>query len=158
MRDAADRGRDLAEHVADVLGLVVGGDQDRDLVAEALGQPRLAELLPGEALERGRELARVARRLRERPQDQQEEDEDREDGEAEDAAAVAFLEGEGGEQPVDDFGAGDERQAEPGGEQDQDVGVAQRAAAQDRVGDQRRSRAAARRRAAPSARRGRCLL
>ena len=114
MRDAADLGRHLVEHVADVLGLVVGGDEDRDLAAEALRQVRLAELLPGQSLERGRELARVARRLRERPQDQQEEDEDREDGEAEDAAAVAFFEGEGGEQAVDDFGPGDDRQAEAG--------------------------------------------
>ena len=85
----------------------------------------------------GRELAACLRAaLRERPQDQQEEDEDREDGEAEDAAAVALLEGEGGEQSVDDFGAGDERQAEAGGEQDQHVGVAQRAPAHDGVGDQ----------------------
>ena len=129
-RHAADLGRHQVEHVADVLGLVVGGDEDRDLVAEALRQLRLAELLPGEPLERRRELARVARRLRERPQDQQEEDEDREDGEAEDAAAVALFEGEGGEQLVGDFGAGDERQAEAGGEQDQHVDVAQRAAAQ----------------------------
>ena len=101
--DAADLGRHLVEDVADVLRLVVGGDEDRDLAAEALRQPGLAELLPGQPLERRRELARVARRLRERPQDQQEEDEDREHGEAEDAAAVALFEGEGGEQPVGRF-------------------------------------------------------
>ena len=64
-RDAADLGRHLVEHVADVLGLVVGGDEDRDLAAEALRQARLAELLPGQPLERRRELARVARGLTE---------------------------------------------------------------------------------------------
>ena len=134
--DAADLGRHLVEHVADVLGLVVGGDEDRDLAAEALRQSRLAELLPGQPLQRRRELARVARRHRERPQDQEEEDEDGEDGEAEDAAAVALFEGEGGEQAVDDFGPRDQRQAEAGGEQEQHVDVAQGAPAEDRVGDQ----------------------
>ena len=69
-------------------------------------------------------------------QDQDEEDEDREHGEAEDPAAVALFEGEGREQRVGDFGAGDDRQPEPGEEQDQDVGVAQRASAGDRVADQ----------------------
>ena len=34
--DAAYGGRHLVEHVADVLGLVVGGDEDRDLADEAL--------------------------------------------------------------------------------------------------------------------------
>ena len=128
-RDPADLRRHPVEDVADVVGLVVGGDHDRDLALEALRQLRLAELLPGEPLERRRELAGVAGRLRERPQDEQEEDEDREDREAEDAAAVALFEGEGGEQRVGDFGAGDDRQAEAGGEQDQHVDVAQRVAA-----------------------------
>ena len=136
--DAADLARHQVEHLADVLGLVVGGDEDRDPAAEALRQLRLAELLPGQPLEHRRELARVARRLRERPQDQEEEDEDREDGEAEDAAAVALLEGEGGEQLVGQLGAGDDRQAEPDEQQDQHVDVAQRAPAQHRVGDDRR--------------------
>ncbi len=134
---AADLGRHPLEHVADVLGLVIGGDDDRDLAAEALGQLRLAELLPGEALEHGRELAGVASGLREGPQDQQEEDEDREDGEAEDAAAVALLKGEGGEQRVGKFGAGDDRQPQPARQQDQHVDVAQGATAQDREGDDR---------------------
>ena len=88
---------------------------------------------PSSTAESWRELRA---RLRERSQDQDEEDEDREHGEAEDAAAVALLEREGGEQRVGDFGAGDERQPEPGEQQDQDVGVAQRAAADDRVDDQ----------------------
>jgi hypothetical protein len=59
----ADFARHQVEHLADAVGLVVGGDQDRDLAAEARGQLRLAELLPGEALEHRRELARVASRL-----------------------------------------------------------------------------------------------
>jgi hypothetical protein len=134
---AADLGRHLVEDDADVLGLVVGGDEDRDLASEAVGQPGLAELLPGQPLERGGELARVAGGDRERPQGEQEEDQDREDGQSEDAAAVALFEGEGGEQAVDDFGAGDHRQRRPGADQEQDVGVAQGAAADDRVGDQR---------------------
>ena len=33
---AADRGRDPVEHLADVVGLVVGGDEDADAIAEAL--------------------------------------------------------------------------------------------------------------------------
>ena len=123
--------------MADVLGLVVSGDEDRDLAAEALRQVRLAELLPGEALEHRRELARVSAGLGDRPQYEQEEDEDGEDGEAEDAAAVALLEGEGREQLVGDFGAGDDRQPEPRREQDQHVDVAQRTAADQRVGDDR---------------------
>src|SRR4029077_21118541 len=57
--------------------------------------------------------------------------------EAEDPPSVALFEGEGGEQLVGDFSARDERQPDPGGEQDQDVDVAQRTAAQHRVGDQR---------------------
>ena len=56
-RDPADLGRDPVEHRADVVGLVVGGDQDRDPVAEALRMPGDAELLPGEPLEHRRELA-----------------------------------------------------------------------------------------------------
>ena len=153
--DAADLVRDPVEDVADVLGLVVGGDDDGDPPPEPLRQRRLAELLPGEPLEHRGELARVAGGLRERSQDQDEEDEDREHGEAEDPAAVALFEREGREQRVGDFGAGDERQPEPGEEQDQDVGVAQRAAADDRVGDEDHGRARARRRGAPSALRGR---
>ncbi len=88
---------------------------------------------PSSAAESWRELRAADR---ERPQDQEEEDEDGEDGEAEDAAAVALFEGEGGEQAVDDFGPRDQRQPEPGGEQEQHVDVAQGAAAGDRVGDQ----------------------
>src|SRR6202012_4053150 len=99
---------------ADVFGLVVGRDQDRDLVLEAGGHAGLAELLPGEALERRRELARGTRPDRERAQVNDERDEEGEDGKAEVAAAVALLEGEGGEQAVDDFGAVDDRQGDPG--------------------------------------------
>ena len=49
--DPAHLGRDPVEHRADVVGLVVGGDQDADAVAEALRVAGGAELLPGEALE-----------------------------------------------------------------------------------------------------------
>ena len=56
-RLAADLAGHPIEHLADVVGLVVGGDQDRDPVAEALGVPGGAELLPGEPLERRRRAA-----------------------------------------------------------------------------------------------------
>ena len=56
--DAADLGRDPVEHRADVVGLVVGGDEDADPVAELLRVAGDAELLPGEALEHLGELAR----------------------------------------------------------------------------------------------------
>ena len=130
MRDAADLGRHPVEDVADVLGLVVGGDRgSRSCPRKRSGSPawrNSSQARPSSAAESWRALRAAcesARRI------EQEEDEDREDGEAEDAAAVALLEGEGGEQAVGDFGAGDERQAEAGGEQDQHVDVAQRAAA-----------------------------
>src|SRR4051794_111774 len=99
----------------------------------------LADLLPGQALERRRELPRVPRPDRQRPQDQHEEDHDREDGEAQDAAAVAFFEREGGEQAVDDFGPGDDQQGEAGEAEQEDVGVSQRAPAPDRVDQQQQA-------------------
>ena len=88
---------------------------------------------PSSAAESWRELRAPDR---ERPQADDEEDEDGEDGEAEDPAAVALFEGEGGEQAVHDFGAGDDRQGEPGEEQQHHVGVAHLAAADDRVDDE----------------------
>ncbi len=134
----ADLGRHQVQHVADVLGLVVGGDEDRDLAAEARRAGRPGGTPPRRAPRARRRAGgscapacESARRI------EQEEDEDREDGEAEDPPAVALLEGEGGEQLVGQLGAGDDRQANPGREQDQHVGVAQRAAADDRVGDDR---------------------
>ena len=108
--NAADLGRDPVEHLADVVGLVVGGDEHADAVAEALRVAGGAELLPGEALEHGRELGGDPRVLAQRAQDQQEEDHDREDRDAEDARAVRALEGEGREQRVGDLGPGDDRQ------------------------------------------------
>ena len=109
---AADLGRKLLEDDADVLALVVGGDEDRDLAAEVLGVAVAAEALPGEALEDRLELARHARALRQRPQDQHEQDQDREDRDADDPGPVLALEGEGGEDRVEELRARDERQAE----------------------------------------------
>ena len=90
---ATDLGRDLVDHVADVVGLVVGRDDDRDPVAEGLAMALGTELLGSDALEHGRELPGVAARDGEGTHRHQEEDEDREDGQAEDATAVALLEG-----------------------------------------------------------------
>ena len=59
---ATDLCRNAGQHLAEALLLVVGGNHDRDLVAEAIGQPIRAELLPGDSLEHGRELAIDARR------------------------------------------------------------------------------------------------
>ncbi len=101
----------LLENDADVLPLVVGGNEDRDLAAEVLGVAVAAEALPREPFEHGLELARHARALRERPHDQQEEDQDREDRDADDPRAVLALEREGGENRVEELRAGDERQA-----------------------------------------------
>jgi hypothetical protein len=50
---SADLFRNPVEHVTYALGLVVGGDQHRDLAAEALRQPGVSELLPGQSLEHG---------------------------------------------------------------------------------------------------------
>ena len=137
--DPADLGGDPVEDRADVVGLVVGGDEDADLVAEALRMAGDAELLPGEALEHRRELAGDPRALAQRPQHEQEEDQDREHGDADDPGPVLALERERREQRVGDLGRGDDQDPERDREQDEDVGVAQLAPAPDRIAaDQQR--------------------
>ena len=134
----ADHRRDAGEDLADVVLLVVGRDHDRDLVAEALRQPAAPELLPGDALERRRELALDAAVLHERAQGEQEQHDDGEDGEAEDPAAVAALEGEQAEHRVEQLGARDDEQGEAAGQQQQHVAVAQRATAPGGEDEERR--------------------
>ena len=51
---------------AEIVLLVVGGNDDRDLAAEALRQACAAELLPGDSLERAGEFAADPGALRER--------------------------------------------------------------------------------------------
>ena len=91
------------------------------------GQPVGAELLPGDALQRRRQLALDAAVLQQAAQREQEQHEDREHGEAEDPAAAAALEGEEAQDRVQDVGGRDERERERRREQQQDVAVAQRA-------------------------------
>ena len=129
---------DAREDVADVVLLVVGGDDDGDLVLEALGQPGGAELLPRDALERRRQLALDAAALQQPAQREQEQHEDREHGEAEDPPAAAALEGEEAQHGVQHVGRRDERQRERRREEQQDVAVAQRRAAPD--GEERSGR------------------
>ena len=137
--EAADLGGDAVQDGADVVGLVVGGDEDADLVAEVVRIAGDAELLPGEALEHPGELARDPRSLAQRPEHEQEEDQDREHGDAHDPGAVRALEREGRQQGVGDLGGGDDQDPGRDQQQDEDVGVAQLTPAPDRIAaDQQR--------------------
>ena len=74
--------------------------------------------------------------LGQRPQDQQEEDRDGEHRETENSAAVAALEGEGGEQGVEQLGPRDDREPDSAEDGEQDCRIGERAPAPDREGDQ----------------------
>jgi hypothetical protein len=126
--DAADRGRDPREHLPDAVLLVVRRDDDGHAVAEALVQTGGAELLPGDALERRRELSLDPPVLDQRADGEQEEDDDGEDGEAEDATAAAALEREELQHGVQRVGPRDHEQPGRREQQEQHVAVAQRAA------------------------------
>src|SRR6185295_11382655 len=61
--EPTDLGRNPVEDVTDAVGLVVGRDQDADLVAESLRIAGFRELFPRESLEHRRELTGDPRAL-----------------------------------------------------------------------------------------------
>ena len=127
---ADDRG-DPRDDGADVVLLVVGGDDHGDLVAEALRHPVGAELVPRDALERRGQLALDPPVLHLAAQHEHEQDGDREHREAEDPLPAAALEGEEPQERVGELGAGHEHQRETRQQHQQHVAVAQRAATRD---------------------------
>src|SRR5439155_6485998 len=106
-----------------------------DLVAEALRQPTAAELLPRDSLEHGGQLAVDAAGLPERAQREREQDEDREHGETEDASTRALSKREELEHRVGGVRGRHDHEREAGQQDDDDVAVAERAAAPERERD-----------------------
>ena len=124
--DSAHPLRDLGQHLADAVLLVVGGDHHGHAVLEPFRQPGRAELVPRDALQHPCQLAIDASRQGHVAQQQDEHHEDREHREAQDATAAALAEREEAEHRVGDLGRRHERQRDAGQQQREHVGVAQR--------------------------------